>query len=64
MRGLGVPRRLVSAVEGEGLFNDATALVTYRVAVAAVVAGASRWPEAGAVGTPPAPTRCARSGWS
>ena len=39
MRGLDVPRRLVSAVEGEGLFNDATALVAYRVAVAAVVAG-------------------------
>src|SRR5919204_6589734 len=27
MRRVGVPRRLVSAVEGEGLFNDATALV-------------------------------------
>src|SRR2546423_5491953 len=39
MRRLGVPRRLVSAVEGEGLFNGATALVAYRVAVAAVVAG-------------------------
>lgn len=39
MRRLEVPRRLVSAVEGEGLFNDATALVCYRVAVAAVVAG-------------------------
>ncbi|MBV8944245.1 MAG: Na+/H+ antiporter [Solirubrobacterales bacterium] len=39
MRGLDVPRRLVSAVEGEGLFNDATALVAYRVAVGAVVAG-------------------------
>lgn len=39
MRGLDVPRRVVSAVEGEGLFNDATALVAYRVAVAAVVAG-------------------------
>ncbi len=39
MRWLGVPRRLVSAIEGEGLFNDATALVAYRVAVAAVVAG-------------------------
>src|ERR687886_1863403 len=39
MRRLGVPRRLVSAVEGEGLFNDATALVAYRVAVAAVVGG-------------------------
>jgi monovalent cation/hydrogen antiporter len=39
MRRLEVPRRLVSLVEGEGLFNDATALVAYRVAVAAVVAG-------------------------
>ena len=37
MRRLGVPRRLVSGAEGEGLFNDATALVAYRVAVAAVV---------------------------
>jgi NhaP-type Na+/H+ or K+/H+ antiporter len=34
MRRLQVPRRLVSAVEGEGLFNDATALVAYRVASA------------------------------
>ena len=39
MRGLDVPRRMVSLVEGEGLFNDATALVAYRVAVGAVVAG-------------------------
>jgi CPA1 family monovalent cation:H+ antiporter len=39
MRSLGVPRRLVSSIEGEGLFNDATALVAYRVAVAAVVGG-------------------------
>jgi monovalent cation/hydrogen antiporter len=30
---------MVSAIEGEGLFNDVTALVAYRVAVAAVVAG-------------------------
>jgi NhaP-type Na+/H+ or K+/H+ antiporter len=47
MRRLGVPRRLVSAVEGEGLFNDATALVAYRVAVAAVVAGTFSLAEAG-----------------
>jgi monovalent cation/hydrogen antiporter len=39
MRWLGASRRLVSAVENEGLFNDATALVAYRVAVAAVVGG-------------------------
>jgi monovalent cation/hydrogen antiporter len=42
MRRLGVPRRLVSAAEGEGLFNDATGLVAYRVAVAAVVGGSFR----------------------
>jgi CPA1 family monovalent cation:H+ antiporter len=39
MRRLGVPRRMVSAIEGEGLFNDATALVAFKVAVAAVVSG-------------------------
>jgi CPA1 family monovalent cation:H+ antiporter len=39
MRRLNVPRRIVSVTEGEGLFNDATALVLYRVAVAAVVGG-------------------------
>lgn len=39
MRRLECPRRLVSAVEGEGLFNDATALVSYKVAVAAVLGG-------------------------
>jgi CPA1 family monovalent cation:H+ antiporter len=39
LRRLAVPRRIVSAVEGEGLFNDATALVAYRVAITAVVAG-------------------------
>ena len=37
MRRLGVPRRVVSTVEGEGLFNDATALVSYRLAVAAII---------------------------
>jgi monovalent cation/hydrogen antiporter len=36
---LGLPRRLVTILEAEGLFNDATALVAYRLAVAAVVAG-------------------------
>jgi CPA1 family monovalent cation:H+ antiporter len=47
MRRLGVPRRLVSAAEGEGLFNDATALVAYRLAVAAVVSGSFSLAEAG-----------------
>ena len=39
LRRLDAPRRMVSGIEGEGLFNDATALVAYRVGVAAVVAG-------------------------
>src|SRR5215210_4855705 len=47
MRRLDAPRRLVSAIEGEGLFNDATALVAYRVAGAAVVAGSFSLAEAG-----------------
>jgi Na+/H+ antiporter len=36
---LGVPRRIVTILEGESLVNDATALVAYRVAVAAAVTG-------------------------
>ena len=40
MRRVGAPRRLVNILEGESLFNDATALVAYKVAVAAAV-GAS-----------------------
>jgi Na+/H+ antiporter len=38
-RRLAVPRRLVSIIEGESLVNDGTALVCYRVAVAAAVGG-------------------------
>ena len=38
-RRLGVPRRLVTILEGESLVNDATALVAYRLAVAAAVGG-------------------------
>ena len=47
MRRLDVPRRQVSIVEGEGLFNDATALVAFRVAVAAVVGGSFSLANAG-----------------
>ena len=39
MHRLGVPRRLVTLVEGESLVNDASALIAYRVAVAAAVGG-------------------------
>jgi monovalent cation/hydrogen antiporter len=39
MRRVGAPRRIVNMIEGESLFNDASALVAYRVAVAAAVGG-------------------------
>lgn len=39
MRRVGAPRRLVNILEGESMVNDATALVTYKVAVAAAVGG-------------------------
>ncbi len=38
-RRLGVPRVVVTLVEGEAMLNDATALVAYRAAVVAVVSG-------------------------
>ena len=43
----GVPRRVVTIVEGESLLNDGTALVLYNVAVAAVVSGTFSVWEAG-----------------
>ncbi len=39
VRRLGVPRRIVVVLEGEGLANDATALILYRFAVVAVSTG-------------------------
>jgi CPA1 family monovalent cation:H+ antiporter len=44
---LGAPRRLVTILEGESLVNDASALVAYRFAVAAVVSGSFSIWEAG-----------------
>jgi NhaP-type Na+/H+ or K+/H+ antiporter len=38
-RSVGFPRRLLTILEGESMVNDATGLVVYRFAVAAVVAG-------------------------
>jgi CPA1 family monovalent cation:H+ antiporter len=38
-RRVGAPRRVVSIIEGESLVNDGTALVLYKVAVTAAVAG-------------------------
>jgi len=45
-RRLALPRRLLVVLEGEGLANDATALILYRFAVAAAVTGAFSLPEA------------------
>jgi monovalent cation/hydrogen antiporter len=43
-RRLGIPRRVVTIVEGESLVNDGTALVLYKFAVAAAVSGSfSLW---------------------
>jgi len=45
-RRLGLPHRLVVVLEGEGLANDATALILYSFAVAAVATGAFSLEEA------------------
>lgn len=47
LQGLRVPRRIVAILEGESLINDASALVLYRFAVAAVGAGSFVFGEAG-----------------
>ncbi|HZA19832.1 MAG TPA: Na+/H+ antiporter, partial [Actinomycetota bacterium] len=44
---LGVPRRILTIIEGESLVNDATALVAYRLAVGVVVGATFSWWEAG-----------------
>lgn len=45
-RKLGLPRRLLVVLEGEGLANDATTLILYRFAVAAITTGAFSLPKA------------------
>jgi Na+/H+ antiporter len=45
-RRLGLPRRIVVILEGEGLANDATALILYRFAVVAVSLGTFSLPHA------------------
>jgi Na+/H+ antiporter len=45
-RKLGLPRRILVVLEGEGLANDATALILYRFAVAAVSTGMFSLPKA------------------
>jgi Na+/H+ antiporter len=47
VRKLGLPRRILVVLEGEGLANDATALILYRFAVAAISTGMFSLPKAG-----------------
>src|SRR5436305_740716 len=47
-RKLGLPRRILVVLEGEGLANDATALILYRFAVVAITTGAFSLPTASA----------------
>lgn len=47
LRRLGVPRRVITVVEGESLTNDWTALVAYKFAIAAVATGSFSLWEAG-----------------
>lgn len=46
-RRLRLPHRMVTILEGEGMFNDATALVAFKVTLAAVVTGNVSGPEIG-----------------
>lgn len=46
-KGLSVPKRVITILEGESLVNDATGLIAYRYAVAAVVSGTFSLWEAG-----------------
>jgi Na+/H+ antiporter len=47
LRRLGVPRQMLSIIEGESLLNDGTALVAYHSALKAVTAGFVFWSAAG-----------------
>jgi CPA1 family monovalent cation:H+ antiporter len=42
-RRIGLPRRLVTVLEGESLFNDATSLVTLKVAIGAIGVSSIAW---------------------
>jgi monovalent cation/hydrogen antiporter len=46
-KGLGVPRRVITILEGESLVNDATGLIAYKYAVGAVMVGSFVLWEAG-----------------
>ncbi|TGE26458.1 Na+/H+ antiporter [Hymenobacter metallicola] len=43
LKGIKVPRRVTSILEGESLINDASSLIVFRFALAAVVSGTFSW---------------------
>ncbi|SHK08867.1 Na+/H+ antiporter [Hymenobacter psychrotolerans] len=49
LKGIKVPRRITTILEGESLINDASSLIVFRFALAAVVSGTFVWQQA--VGT-------------
>ncbi|MCA8832379.1 Na+/H+ antiporter [Hymenobacter pini] len=46
LKGIKVPRRVTSILEGESLINDASSLIVFRFALAAVVSGTFSWHQA------------------
>ncbi len=56
-RKLGLPRRILVILEGEGLANDATALILYRFAVVAISTGLFSLPKAEPPSSPSSPAR-------
>ncbi|MBC6610451.1 Na+/H+ antiporter [Hymenobacter sp. BT507] len=46
LRGVQVPKRITSILEGESLINDASSLIVFRFALATVVSGTFVWQEA------------------
>ncbi|QJW90448.1 Na+/H+ antiporter [Spirosoma taeanense] len=46
LRGIDVPKRLISILEGESLMNDASSLIVFRFALAAVLSGTFVWQQA------------------
>lgn len=46
LKGVKVPRRVTSILEGESLINDASSLIVFRFALAAVVSGTFVWQQA------------------
>ncbi|MBO0356834.1 Na+/H+ antiporter [Hymenobacter sp. BT186] len=46
LKGIKVPRRVTAILEGESLINDASSLIVFRFALAAVVSGTFAWQQA------------------